>query len=60
MSNDLPHDPFILVSYINTLLRDRYDSLDELCQALDIDRNYLVKRMRKVGMEYNSLLNKFW
>ena len=59
MYGDLPQDPFILVSYINTMLRDRYDSLDELCEALDVDRLMLIKKLRKVGMEYDPILNTF-
>ena len=31
----LPQDPNILLSYINTKLRDQYPSLDALCDDLD-------------------------
>lgn len=60
MNSDLPQNPLILASYINTLLRDRYSSLDELCAALDIERNELVKKLKLVGMTYDSTLNRFW
>ena len=33
----LPKDPVILLSFVNTKLRDEYESLDELCAALDAD-----------------------
>ena len=33
----LPKDPVILLSYLNTKLRDEYSSLAELCTALDAD-----------------------
>lgn len=33
----LPKDPMILLSYINTQLRDNYSSLGEMCQILDLD-----------------------
>lgn len=56
----LPQNPLILASYINTMLRDHYKSLDELCAAMDIDRKKLEAKLRTVGMEYNELLNKFW
>lgn len=59
-SNELPQDPAILMSYINTLLRDRYASLDELCEDTGIDREALVARLAQAGFEYNALLNKFW
>lgn len=37
MSATIPNDPIILLSYINTQLRDRYPSLDELCASLSVD-----------------------
>jgi len=37
----LPKDPVILLSYINTQLRDFYPNLDELCSTLaQIDYYY--------------------
>lgn len=60
MNNTLPQNPIILASYINTMLRDRYSSLDELCASLDIDRKKLEAKLRLVGMKYNETLNKFW
>ena len=60
MIDTLPQDPFILVSYVNTLLRDRYTSLDELCQSLDIDCVELEEKLRSVGMKYSALFNRFY
>ena len=33
----LPKDPVILLSFVNTKLRDEFESLEELCAALDAD-----------------------
>lgn len=41
--DQLPNDPAILLSYINTLLRDKYASLDDLCASLDIDEDELKR-----------------
>ena len=30
----IPEDPVILLSFVNTKLRDEYPSLDELCASL--------------------------
>lgn len=57
---NLPQDPFMLLSYINTQLRDNYESLDELCASLGVDRCSLVARLAEAGFEYNRQLNKFW
>ena len=37
----IPKDPVILLSYVNTQLRDNYSSLDEMCQELDADKSVL-------------------
>lgn len=55
----IPSDPFILLSYINTKLRDDFATLDELCAALDLDRNTLADRLSSVGFEYDPAVNQF-
>lgn len=56
----LPSDPYILMSQINMLLRDRYESLAELCASEDIDENDLCRRLAEAGFEYDEKYNKFW
>ncbi len=55
----LPQDPIILLSYVNTKLRDEYDSLDALCDDLDADREELVRRLEAVGYTYDEDKNRF-
>ncbi len=55
----MPKDPVILLSYVNTELRDHYSSLDELCAALNADRAELEAALKKLDYEYNAELNKF-
>lgn len=57
---ELPKDPMILFSFINTKLRDKYTSLDELCDDLDINKADLEARLKVAGFEYNPNQNKFW
>ncbi len=56
----LPQDPFMLMSFVNTKLRDEYHSLDELCKSLGVDRLELESRLKAAGFEYNEAQNKFW
>ncbi len=56
---DLPRDPFILLSYINTKLRDDYSDLDSLCADLQIDRSELEKTLGEAGFEYMPQINQF-
>lgn len=55
----LPQDPYILLSYVNTKLRDEYSSLDALCDGLDADSAELVKRLRRAGYVYDCSSNQF-
>ena len=55
----LPQDPMILLSYVNTKLRDEYSSLDELCAALDADREELVRKLEGVNYTYSPKRNQF-
>ena len=45
----LPQDPYILLSLINTKLRDQYPSLDALCDGLDADGAELTERLAEIG-----------
>lgn len=55
----VPRDPMILLSYINTQLRDNYSDLDELCRSLDLDKIDLIIRLKEIQYEYDPLLNRF-
>lgn len=59
MNSEIPSDPIILFSFINTKLRDQYTSLDALCDDMNIDRDRLVARLADAGFEYSPSLNKF-
>lgn len=55
----IPNDPMILLSYINTKLRDFYPDLDTLCQELSFDKNELVSRLSAIDYHYNPEQNRF-
>lgn len=55
----LPQDPFMLLSYVNTQLRDNYESLDDLCASLDVDKDELVNRLADAGFVYMDAINQF-
>ena len=53
------NDPFILLSYINTKLRDNYANLDSLCDDLDLDKEEIKDKLLEIGYFYNEELNAF-
>lgn len=55
----LPNDPIILLSYINTQLRDKYPSLDELCADLEADKAAITAKLEAVGYSYDPQQNRF-
>ena len=56
---NLPNDPIILLSFINTNLRDFYDSLDELCLAMDLDKDALIRKLKSIDYKYDAGQNRF-
>ena len=54
-----PNDPVILLSFVNTRLRDEYPSLDELCASLEEDRAALEDKLAAIGYEYDPAVNQF-
>ena len=55
----LPKDPMILLSWVNTRLRDEYPSLDTLCEDRDLDRAALEATLEAVGFSYDAAQNRF-
>ena len=55
----MPNDPVILLSLVNTLLRDRYASLEALCEGENINICELTDRLTKINYSYNSDSNQF-
>ncbi len=55
----LPRDPMILLSYLNTKLRDEYATLDALCEGLDTEREALEAALAAVGYAYDAERNRF-
>lgn len=49
----------MMLSVVNTRLRDEYASLDELCAALDIDPQELASRLEAAGFTYMPEINQF-
>ncbi len=55
----LPKDPAVLFSYINTLLRDKYGSLRELCGDMQLSEEDIIKNLEAAGFYYDETRNRF-
>lgn len=59
MLTGLPGDPVILLSVINTKLRDYYPSLDALCDDMQIDIQELSDKLDIIDYTYDAGRNQF-
>lgn len=55
----LPKDPTMLLSFINMKLRDQYDSLESLCDDLDVSQDEVIQTLQKIDYIYDEQLNQF-
>ena len=55
----LPAEPSILLSFVNMKLRDEFSDLDDLCDALDVDKAELIEKLEKAGYRYDAENNCF-
>ena len=55
----IPSDPAVLLSFVNTKLRDEYDCLDALCDDLECDRTQLEETLGAAGYRYDEPRNQF-
>ena len=56
---NIPKDPMILLSFVNTKLRDEYSTLEEFCKEHDLDVESLKKKLEDIGFQYNAELKQF-
>ena len=52
MLTGLPKDPILLLSVVNTKLRDYYPSLDALCDDMDVSREVLEEKLGMIDYRY--------
>lgn len=56
---NIPNDPIILLSFVNTKLRDEFSDLDELCGSLCVSRDEIENKLESVGYKYSKETNSF-
>ena len=55
----IPKDPMILLSYVNTQMRDFYPSLEALADGLEANQEELAKKLADIDYEYDAQRNQF-
>lgn len=59
MTTELPNDPVMLLSVINTKLRDYYPSLDTLCEEMGVSLSEIVEKLSLIDYAYDEKRNQF-
>ncbi len=55
----LPQDPYMLLSVVNMKLRDRFSSLDSLCEDMDCSRSEIESVLATIDYHYDPEQNAF-
>lgn len=55
----LPKDPLILISFINTQLRDHYASFDVFCADYNANGEEIKETLLDYGYKYDAEKNQF-
>lgn len=59
MNHNLPKDPVMLLSLINTELRDNYPNLKDLCASYDISVDEISHALASIDYSYDESRNQF-
>lgn len=54
----IPSGGEMLVSYLNTMLRDSYRSLEELCEDKELDLCEIEEKLETAGYCYDGAANR--
>ncbi len=57
--DSLPNDPVMLMSFLNTQLRDHYPSLEALAEAYEFQVEDIVTKLKSIDYEYDAKTNQF-
>ena len=55
----IPKDPVMLLSFINTQLRDYYENLDALCEDKQMKKGEIIDKLKMIDYEYDEIRNQF-
>ena len=55
----IPNDPVMLLSFVNMKLRDKYASLEDMCEDLDISSAEMIEKLAKIDYHYDVEKNQF-
>lgn len=59
MITTLPKDPALLLSVVNTKIRDSYQTLDALCEDMQVEKEAIINTLKGLDYEYDESRHQF-
>lgn len=59
MQTGLPKDPMLLLSVVNTKIRDYYHTLDALCEDMNVEKDEIIYKLKGIDYEYDESKHQF-
>ena len=59
MQTGLPKDPMLLLSVVNTKIRDYYHTLDALCEDMNVENDEIICKLKGIDYEYDESKHQF-
>lgn len=54
-----PKEPAMLLSFVNLKLRDYYNSLERMCEEVDLDSAEIEEKLATINYHYDKERNQF-
>ena len=55
----IPKDPVMLLSYVNTQLRDNYSTLEDFAASNGLSAEEITEKLASIGYAYDAAQNRF-
>lgn len=55
----IPEDPIILLSFVNTQLRDKCKNLKDFCVEYDVNEDLIRNKLKRINYIYSDSENRF-
>ena len=59
MQTGLLKDPMLLLSVVNTKIRDYYHTLDALCEDMNVEKDEIICKLKGIDYEYDESKHQF-
>ena len=59
MQTGLPKYPMLLLSVVNTKIRDYYHTLDALCEDMNVEKDEIICKLKGIDYEYDESKHQF-